>query len=177
MNTIEQYLITQKNSQLVKSPGGRLMPKLPNMPFSPAGGAGTVLPPGENIGLTRDEVQKFNREYAWKQQSFFTNVAANVAAHPVDIDFTGNAWCMIGISVHAIDNFDDDAAAPISLTALVNQERVLDQASWFSLDRKYITGKQFRPFERFLNGRDVFQITIDNTGRLAQDVSIDIYYK
>lgn len=161
--------------EFVFTPSGSTLPKLPDMTANSASGNPTIQYPGQRAGLTLEQVKKFNREYALKCKGFYVSVPADIK-HEININISGEAWAMLGFIVCAITNFASDVLAPKALSLMVNEEQVVNSKGFVATSVKYYDGLYY-PFERYLAGQDVITLTIDNTGRLEQDITIDFYWK
>jgi hypothetical protein len=149
---------------------------MPNqMDINPAGGFSRPQYPGQRAGISDDQRREFNLIKGLKVKGFVVSVPAGSSAFPVNINIQGNAWFLLGLSTHAVTNFDDDAAMPVSINLMINEEQVIDTMPWTTVDVKYMTNIYW-PFERYLAGKDDITLFIDNTSKLEQDVALTFYY-
>jgi hypothetical protein len=130
--------------------------------------------PGQKAGLNVADVQNFNNVQAWKVKGFTFNLGAgsNTAQN---IQISGTAWYLLGLSVHAKTFWNDDTATPNGVTLKINNENVIEEMPFDMLDIKYMN-KMFFPFERYLNGADSVTINFDNSQGQQQVVECSFYY-
>lgn len=167
------------NGQMILQPKGMPIPTpgnnfKPGMAISPANN--NVFPQyeGERAGLSFEEVQYFNRVEAWKVRGYTLPLSAGVV-NEFQIDISGMAWKLFGISFHSITFFDNDPAMPQSVSLIVNEERVIQTQPWTLFEVKYMN-YPFYPFERYLSGSDNIILSINNPGA-AQNVACSFYYR
>lgn len=164
-------MVLKPHTMPINTPGANLKP---GMAISPMNNNTFPQYPGERANKSFEEVQYFNRVEAWKVRGYTLPLTAGVV-NEFQIDISGLAWKLFGISFHAITNWDDDAAMPQSVSLIVNEERVIQTQPWTLFEVKYMN-YPFYPFERFLAGSDQILLSINNPG-LAQNVAASFYYR
>jgi hypothetical protein len=129
--------------------------------------------PGQKVGMTYDDVQEWNNN-AKKTRGFRFSLGAT-AIQTFNIPIAGTAKWLLGVALHAVTNFDDDTLVPNSASIMLNNELIIQDHPFSSLDIKYIDDEYYS-FVRPLSGQDAINLIIDNTNGANQDISATFYY-
>jgi len=140
--------------------------------LSPTQGNLTPQFPGQKFDLSIDQARQWNNNQ-WKVKGYTIQLAAT-ATTPVNINISGTAKLLIGISFHAITQFNNDALAPQSINLLINNETLIQDMPFSLLDVKYMNGIYW-PFERMLSGNDNIILEMVNPNG-AQTIAAAFYY-
>ena len=165
------------NTNVNKATAGRLgifnkKPGFTQHQLNPAAGGLVPQFAGQKQGLTFEQAQDFTNDQ-WKVKGF--TIQANTGSTPVNINISGTAKELIGISLHAITNFANDALAPQAVNLIINNETFIQDMPFTLLDVKYMQNI-FYPFKRVLFGND--QIILEIVNPLGvQTVGAAFYYR
>jgi len=156
----------------VAKPGVQIMPVLPGT-MSPTPGVQTPGYPGQKVGLSLEDSRAVNNSQI-KTRGYVLDIAAGaVQEYPINI--SGFAREIVGLAVHAITFFDDDASAPSDVSLLINEEKCIDEHPFSMLDIKYIDGEYYK-IPRLVAGNDNIELRVNNPG-VQQSFGVVFYYR
>lgn len=141
-------------------------------PISPAANS-TPQYPGQKAGLTFNQQREYNTIEGLKSRGDTITLGAS-ATVDVNVQISGAGYFMLGLALNPITNFDDDSAAPVSVSLKINNELVINNAPFIQLTTKYLN-EMLYPYRRYLSGNDDVILTINNSG-VSNTIGYLFYY-
>lgn len=146
--------------------------KLQGLSITPGGnpqfpGKGNLFPASESIDSIRDFIKNQKR-----CKGFLFNVPSGTSNFQIQI--SGEAKLMLGLSMVSIDNLNDPAAQPTQIELTVNNEIIIDQLHPVHISPDFMD-EEYYLFLRPLSGQDDINISFENPNA-NQNMSLAIYY-
>lgn len=130
-------------------------------------GQGGMFPATESI----EEIRQFIKNQK-RLKGYNFNVSGGASSFPLDI--SGEARVLLGLSILALENFDDPNLQPDTFTLTINNEIVINQTHPGFLSPLFMD-EEYYQFLRPLSGQDDISVTFTNPNP-AQNVSLAVYY-